>query len=158
MSIKYVKDDICNFTSWNTIIHCTNCCGVMSSGVALQIKNEFPQAFEDYRKAYEEGKVKLGFFTLTQLNTGNKIINACAQDQYGTDKRQIDYEAFYSIMESIKFATEKAITEGRKYILAVPYKIGSDRAGGAWPIVEAMLKYLFENSSVELYIVEYNKK
>lgn len=61
-------------------------------------------------------------------------------------------------MESVRDASENALKEGRKYILAVPYKIGSDRAGGAWPVVEAMLKYLFENSPIELYIVEYNKK
>lgn len=90
MSIKYVKGNLLDFVSWNTILHITNCQGVMGSGVALQIKEEYPQAYNDYKKAYDEGKLKLGFFTLTTLSTGKKIINACAQDQFGTDKRQLD--------------------------------------------------------------------
>jgi hypothetical protein len=42
--------------------------------------------------------------------------------------------------------------------LGVPYKMASDRAGGDWRIVEAMLESVFDSTSIEVVVVEYSAK
>ena len=44
----------------NIICHQTNCKGVMGSGVALAVKTRYPAAYESYRKAFDNKKLKLG--------------------------------------------------------------------------------------------------
>jgi len=159
MSIEYIKGNLLDFPGGiNVIGHCVNARGVMGSGIALQIKEEYPIAYEVYRKAFEAGDLKLGSLSAAQLPNGKRIINICGQANYGLEKRQVDYEAIYAGFEGVKVILEQAHAEGRTYTLGLPYKIASDRAGGAWLIIEAMLKYLFEASPIKLVIVEYTKR
>jgi hypothetical protein len=39
--------------------------------------------------------------------------------------------------------------------LGVPYKMACDRAGGDWRIIETMLNVIFENSGIDILVVEY---
>lgn len=159
MSIKYITGNLLDFDNGiNAIVHVVNSQGIMGGGIALQIKEEYPIAYEVYKKAQKEGNLKLGSMSIAVLPNGKKIINACAQENYGTEKRQLDYEAFYVIMEGLKEALEKALKEGRKHTLGIPKNIGCALAGGNWTICETMIKILFQESPIEVYIVEYNKK
>lgn len=159
MSIKHVKDNICNFTSWNVLLHVSNCKNTFGAGLALQIKNEYPAAYEADCLAAKEGRNTLGNFSVATVAGGKKIINLYGQADFGTEKRQLDYEALYVGLEQIKILAEKALKEeGRNNKIGIPYKIGCGLAGASWTVVEAMIKDLFENSPVEIYIVEYVKK
>jgi O-acetyl-ADP-ribose deacetylase (regulator of RNase III) len=44
----------------DVIAHQVNCQGVMGSGVAAEVKKRYPEAFNSYRKDYENGKLELG--------------------------------------------------------------------------------------------------
>ncbi len=157
MSVEYTKDNLLNFTSWNVIAHCASCQNRFGSGVALQIKEEFPAAWEADCKAAELKENQLGLFSVAEVAGGKRICNVYAQEFYGTEKRQVDYEAFYVGFQRLRDLLESAHKEGRIYTLGVPKFIASDRAGGSWRIIETMLLDLFENSPIKLVIVEYNK-
>lgn len=159
MSIKHIEGDLLEFRSgdyeWNVIVSCCNAQRTMGSGLALAIKTKYPAAFEEYSKS----DMMLGTFSVATVEDGKKIVNLIAQWYYGYDgKRYVDYEALYSGLEALKIALEKAAAEGRQYSLAVPYKMASDRAGGSWTIVEAMLNFLFDKSPVPCYIIRLPSK
>ena len=148
----------------DAIAHCCNCKGVMGSGIALEIKNRIPSAY----RAYKEHETAYGL-TLGSVSFANptyhllgqpdcvyseehQVYNLHAQAEYGYGKRQVDYEALYKALETVKTEMHKR----QQKILGVPYKMACDRAGGDWRIVNAMLESLFEPE--RLLIVKYNIK
>lgn len=157
--VENIKGNLLDFPNGSNVIsHVANCKVTMASGIALQIKEEYPVAYEADQKAAENGENQLGLFSVATLSNGKRIINSYCQFDYGTNRRQLDYEAFYVCFSRIKELLEDAHKEGRIYALAVPKFIGCNRAGGSWRIVETMLLDLFELSPIKLTIVEYSKK
>jgi O-acetyl-ADP-ribose deacetylase (regulator of RNase III) len=159
MSIINIKGNLLDFPAGCTAIaHCCNTKNIFGGGIAKQIKEEYPVAYEADCIAAKEGYNKLGNVSVAEIVNGKRIINVYGQQNYGTEKRQLDYEAFYVAFELIRNKFEQAHKEGRTRVLGVPKFIGCGLAGGEWSIIEAMFKYLFEASPVQLVIVEYNKK
>lgn len=159
MSIEYKIGNLLDFNHGITMIaHCANTQNVMGSGIALQIKEEYPLAFEADTKAAEAKKNQLGQFSVAKLPNGKMIVNVYAQGLYGMDKRQLDYEAFYVAFEELHRLLLEAKDKGKIHVLGVPKNIGCFRAGGSWLVVEAMLKEIFLDSPIKLIIVEYIKK
>lgn len=152
--IKYSKGDLLQkFKNGevNCILHCCNCRGVMGSGIALQIKNQFFKAYLAYKDYEREKGLNLGSISAAETAFG-PIYNLHAQENYGTEKRQVNYEALYVCLEKTK---EDLINYNFKGTIGIPYKIASDRAGGDWDIVWAMIDSVFRDFEVE--IVEYQK-
>ncbi len=158
MSVEYVKGNLMDFPAGVTVIgHSTNCVGRMGSGVALQIKEEYPAAYEVYEKAHADGELILGTFTVAEVAGGKRVVNLCTQERYGTDRRYVDYEAFYVALRTLRDNLEHAHKEGRVYSLGLPYNISCGTAGGDWKIISAMIHALFDASPVRCVIVEYVK-
>ena len=114
------------------LLHIVNCQGVMGSGIAAQIKERIPEAFDVYKESYDEGKLLLG-----SVNGHMGILNLAAQDNYGRDKRHLNYGALAACL-SLCFQNLDPATE-----IVAPYKMGCDRAGGDWGIVLEMLDFFF---------------
>lgn len=135
----------------DVIAHCTNCQGVMGSGIALQIKNEMPDVFDAYKYHEECNGLKLGTISYAKIGKGI-VVNLHAQNLYGYDgSRFVNYEAIY---ETLRQTKEVMISKNLK-TLGVPYKMACDRAGGDWRIIETMLNVIFENSGIDILVVEY---
>lgn len=49
-----------------TIVNPVNCVGVMGKGLALAVKNRYPEAFDKYLIACESGKMKIGNLQLVK--------------------------------------------------------------------------------------------
>lgn len=138
------------FTTTATIIaHQVNCQGKMGSGVALQVKQKYPTAFEEYLQKCQSNNTLLGYIQIIPQSDGHIICNMFAQDNYGYDGRQYtDTTALQDCFIKLKqYATEKNIS------VAIPYKIGCCRGGADWdnevyPIIEK----LFSDESVNLEI------
>ena len=157
--IEHKTGNLLDFGHGITMIaHCANCQNTFGSGIALQIKEEFPLAYEADTEAAKAKKNNLGQFSVASLPNGKKIINIYAQNLFGMDKRQLDYEAFYMAFEELHRLLLEAKEKGRIHVLGIPKNIGCFRAGGDYRIVETMLKVIFEDSPIKLVIVEYIKK
>lgn len=163
MSVKYAKGDLLDFTHWNVIAHCANCTNTFGSGLALQIRERYPVAYEADTEAYTAvnptgGHIPmaemLGEFSVANVGEGRRIVNLYGQAAYGRDRRHLDYDAFYNALKELKTSLEIAHIEGRIYTLGLPHRIGSDRAGGDWRIIEVMIHALFDESPIQVYIVE----
>jgi len=116
------------------VMHCCNNRHTMGSGIAMTVRRDYPEAY----LAYLESTSNLG-----TISHANSIINAVAQNGYGSDgKRYINYEALVACCLEVNDLAYDTI--------AVPYLFGSDRAGGDWNIVKAILENTL-HAQLEIY-------
>jgi hypothetical protein len=132
-NIKEIDGNLLDFfDQYNiAIAHVCNCKGVMGAGLAHSIKIRYPSAYNNY-KSYE----LLHGLTLGTISTAwvdsYPIINLHAQLNYGYVKKQyLDYDSLRECLNK----TQKLLLENNITEIGLPYKMGSDRAGGDWNIV-----------------------
>ena len=149
--IKYKKGDLIKaFQSGEVtaIGHQSNCFNTMGSGVALAVKNAFPEAYAADCTTIKGDKSKLGSMSCCMTPKG-PIFNLYGQYRYGKDgDLYTDYEALSSAMERMAFVLKMA--EHDKPV-GFP-KIGCGTASGSWEIVSELIDIHF--STFEVYIYE----
>ena len=134
-------------------VHQVNCQGVMGSGIAKSIKEKYLKVFDEYKNLVYYSKTNLlGSAQIVFLNNQG-IINLFGQYDYGTNKRQTNYEAFYQGLENIKM---QIINNNYPKEIAFPYKIGSDRGGADWNIILTMINVVFNDTDFNITIYKYN--
>lgn len=135
----------------DVISQCCNCQNTQSAGVALAIRQKWPEVYEDDLQTIKGDKTKLGTVRVVKLlNPTNKIryvVNMYGQYYYGRDKRYLDYEALYKCLEQVN-----QHIYGKFLKVGIPYKIGCNNAGGSWPVVLAMIHDIFDKSENEIFI------
>lgn len=146
------------------ICHQVNCMGKMNSGVAKQIREEYPIVFHNYEILTKHWQVEnkkesalLGSIQLVKIpNEDRTIANMFSQNNYGYDgKRYTDVEAFETCIKKI---VSKA-KEMKVSTIAMPYKIASVRGGADWDteIYPILKKYFKDSNDFILELWRYNK-
>lgn len=127
------------------IAHSCNLKGRMGSGVAKQIREKYPEAFEQYLKYYKS--FSLGDVQFITTKDGKTIANIFGQNDYGYDGKQYtDIEALRKCFENLRmFCSFKNLS------IAMPYKIGCVRGGANWDEVYAIIEEVFKDCNVELW-------
>lgn len=148
--INYIKGSVFDIPC-DAIFHVSNAFCTMGSGLALQIKERYPEAYEADLETKKGDKSKLGSFSHAIGNDGKHIYNCYGQYTFGKG-RQLNYEAFYSAFElAIKNADSRNLM-----VINTAWKIGADRAGGDWRIIERMIEVIMESyPSLTLNICKY---
>ena len=148
MQIEYIKGDLFK-TEIKYIVHGCNAQGVMGSGVAKIIREQYPEAYDEYRKMYVSATDKglsslpLGDVIWAESN-GKWIGNAITQKFYGRDgQRYVSYDAVARAMWEInKFCPGP---------VAMP-KVGTGLGGGDWNVIAAIIES--ELKDVKPYVYE----
>jgi O-acetyl-ADP-ribose deacetylase (regulator of RNase III) len=152
--MKTIKGDLIKLAKagkFDVIVHGANCFCKMGAGVALQIRKEFPDAFEIDQVTKIGYRGKLGKYTSTYFEVDNgvilRVINAYTQYDYRGPGRKADYKAIRSVFREIKkdFSGHK---------IGFPY-IGAGLAGGNWNIISKIIKE--ELAGEDFTLVEYVK-
>jgi O-acetyl-ADP-ribose deacetylase (regulator of RNase III) len=111
---------------FDVLIHGCNCQCTMGAGIAKQIKQRFPAAFEaDLRTS--AGAQKLGtisFATVTAQSHSFTIVNGYTQVHWRGNGVKVDYEAVRSVMRRVK-----SQFPGSR--IGYP-RLGAGLAGGDW--------------------------
>ncbi len=149
-AVKLVKED-----PEGMLLHVANNVGAMGAGIALTIKNTFPECYEHYRKY----RPLLGDYL---VGGDGKVVTLVAQHEYkgyrGSKKeRHLNYGALaHSLMD---FLSEEYGYGGLDKIktLYVPKGMGSALAGGDWEVVLEMVEF-FVGSNFELVVVSYGSR
>lgn len=145
--IKIFEGDLLE-SGANFICHQVNCQGVMGSGVAKQIKEQFPNVYEQY-KLVASSKM-LGSIQPVQINEIQYICNFFAQDNYGYNGKQYtNLEALRQCFQELKESLKDSNWEDA--VIAMPWKIGCVRGGADWNIVYQMIEEEFADFRVELW-------
>jgi len=141
MTIK-IKTQIGNLLHVKSghIVHGCNAQGVMGSGVALAVKNTYPQAFKDYLEVHNAGGLILGEAYPTAVKPELIIWNAVTQNLYGNGSRMVSYDAIQTCFQSVN----DFITQNNGHIMTpnevhIPM-IGAARGGGNWEIIREIIE------------------
>ena len=142
--MKKIKGDLIKLAKngeFDVIVHGCNCFNTMGLGIALQIKQNFPEVWDVDRNTIKGYKNKLGNYTkYTYYSYPSKltIINAYTQFKPGSNPLSENYNAIRSCFRKIaeEFSDKK---------IGIP-AIGSGLAGGdfltIWNIIEEETKDL----------------
>ena len=137
--VKYIKGNLLGHPF--QIAHGVNCQGVMGSGVALAIKNKYPNHFNDYINAVKLNRGissdLLGKIT-DDPSKEDKILGMFTQDFYGKDgKRYVNYAAIGSAFREVSDYLS-GDPDDSFCPLGIP-KIGAGLGGGDWNIIEQII-------------------
>ena len=149
-------------TPFQIIAHQVNCHGVMDGGVALQIKNKYPDVYNEYRELCCK-KCSADLLGTAQIvkclkATEYKIFfNIFGQGGYGSDKVQTDYDALCNgFIDAIsKFRDMCDVPRYINVVIAIPYKIGCGLAGGDWKKVKGILESLEKTENATFVAYKY---
>jgi O-acetyl-ADP-ribose deacetylase (regulator of RNase III) len=100
MKIEYRKGNLFK-TDIYTIVHGCNAQGVMGSGVAKIVYDDYRYAYDEYWEHHSEYGLTLGEIICVPCN-GKMIVNAITQDNFGrTGERFVSYDAVALAMHRI---------------------------------------------------------
>lgn len=149
--MRHIVGNMLENATCGYMIHGCNCQGVMGSGIALFIKNKWPQVFEEYYKVHDRfGGLKLGDIVPVSVSPELVVINCMTQDRFGTDRRHVDYEAVVACMENIAKMLKHSDTPTDS-VIHTPL-IGAGLAGGNWNIMEAIIGEILEPVTKEVVL------
>lgn len=129
------------------LVHGCNCHNNMGAGIALRIKNLWPQAYSADCLSNRGDVNKLGTYTLAVVEPNFVVVNLYTQYNYGGAKVNLSYEALES---GLRLMVDNVNSDSVIFLL--PAKIGCGLAGGdiklTQPIIEKELinceYYLFD--------------
>ncbi|PAE87823.1 macro domain-containing protein [Shouchella clausii] len=142
------------------IAHQVNGLGVMSGGVARQIKQAYPGVYRRYKTfvsnhSSPEELLGRNLMIVTDgrpvyqydPSGGAKIIsNLFGQARVGAAQKQTDEKALRKALEHlVEFAKISNLS------IAIPHGIGCGPGGSDWSQIQTIIEDVFENYSVTLY-------
>lgn len=146
--IHYQKSDITK-VDFGVIAHGVNCQRRMGAGVALAIRNKWPEVYEAYmNNIVDEGKERTLLGSAHAIRVGEKVwvVNCYTQEKFGgAGTKWADAKA---IERSLRFAFSVALHEE---LPLHTVKIGSDLGGLDW---ETEVRPIFEALNTEYGDVE----
>jgi O-acetyl-ADP-ribose deacetylase (regulator of RNase III) len=134
--------------------HQCNCFHTMGGGIALRIKEKYPEAYQADIKHGRRGDMsRLGKFSVVKTSDDKFIYNLYGQYNFGLGKRCTNYEALYTALEGM---AQHAI-QANVLKLGLPKNMGCRLGGGNWNIVRALIGEVFDgDSGIELTICNYD--
>lgn len=146
MMIKTVNGDLLAAKE-TYIAHQVNCYGVMGKGVALQIKNRYPDVFRRYRDYCNNHIVRnlIGRILLIPTDDRKIICNLFGQENFGYSKQFTNIAALSKAFESLEHIVPLHET------IAMPYMIGCGNGGADWGIVYPVIRDIFKKHDIVLY-------
>lgn len=115
---------------FDLIVHGCNCFNTMGAGIARQIRETFPAAYDADLATVKGDLSKLGTFSQAHVDIGGHslvIINAYTQFHYAGSGVLADYEAIGEVFKGLK-------QNFSGHHIAYP-KIGAGLAGGDWEVI-----------------------
>lgn len=130
------------------ILHQVNCLGVMGAGLAKQIKLKFPSVFETYHAVCQQKDPasQLGSILVVPATKDLHVVNLFGQINYGTDRKQTDYEAVRKAL--YKFVEYKEVFDDNNWPVYVPMGMGCGLAGGDWDVVSSIVEHIIPDATV----------
>ena len=133
------------------IVHGCNAQGVMGSGVALGVKNTWPEVYEDYHTRWEKGGniavngiegLELGHAYPVEVTDTLVVWNAITQNLYGAGTRQVSYDAVETCFAQVNKNMHDRLEFDAGLIpphVHIPM-IGAARGGGNWNIIKTIIE------------------
>ena len=141
--------DIFSIEGVTNYAHGCNCQGRMGRGIAVQMKQKFPNMYKEYNHLCVSGKFCPG--DIFAYNYGNGyVFNLATQEHYNIPGKLAKVKHINASMRKMmKFAEENDVKS-----IALP-KIGAGLGGLNWNDVKAVIEEIAsEYPNIDLYVVE----
>lgn len=167
--IRYEKGDLLQ-SNLRIIAHGVNCQGKMGAGIAKQIKEKYPNVYNDYTVFTEMhshvpglgapnnlmGQIVITETSPQKLNKGDLrsyILSAYTQETIGREfgKRYISYDAIDDAMASIGDWLEWYEDKYKHRTAIGMPKIGAGLGGGCWEVIEQIINNRLKDNQVYIY-------
>lgn len=142
----------------NLICQQVNYQKVMGGGLALQIRNKWPEIYKSYCDfidafSYEYLKSS-GYTHCFKINDNQFIVNIFGQEFYGSNKCYTDYISLRNAFNNINNICLWSKTNLENNIsISIPDHIGCGLAGGDWDnVVWPMIQEIFGKSEIKVVI------
>jgi O-acetyl-ADP-ribose deacetylase (regulator of RNase III) len=147
--INYIRGDILE-TDSDVIAHGVNCKGVFGAGLAKEIRDKWPEVYNNYMDKFLRLGWRLGEIQINYPE--NKIVvNMATQENYGRDPKKvyIDYSAVAVCLDKLfKYCKEHSLS------CAIP-KIGCGLANGDWKTVGHIIAKTHKENRISLNIYSF---
>lgn len=134
------------------ICHQTNCLGIMGGGLAKQMKDKYPDVYDNYHnycKTFKNNLDKIfGTSYIYKINNDLTIASVFGQKEIGY--KATDYDKTYTALLDLKNIIKKCKLENLNVYF--PKFMGCGLGGGNWEIYSWILEKVFPNG----IIVNYN--
>ena len=138
IDMKRIKGDLIQLAldgEFDVIIHGCNCFCAMGAGIAVQIRETFPKAYEADLDTGSGDRKKLGTYSWALINNRKNpivVVNAYTQFDYDGEGILADYGAIREV-----FTRLKEDFPGKRF--GYP-KIGAGLAGGDWQTIRDIIE------------------
>ena len=158
--VKIINGNLLDFPNGiDFIAHSCNTHNVMGAGIARQIKDRYPMAYEaDCHAMYEDDNVLGDYsFAVTDATQTKGIYNMYTQSKIG-DERSVNYEAFYVALTKVANTIEwEDNNDDKTSVLGLPWMISCGLAGGSWNVIFSMINDILIDRKFKTYIVKYHE-
>lgn len=147
--VRHVFGDIFD-SSADAILHQVNCQGVMGAGIAKQVRDKFPDVYQDYKELCNghKGRTSELLGTAQVCIKGDRrtdIVNLFAQDRYG--RNGMRYTNYAALRKCLKYVNDMYVGKS----VAIPYLMGCGLGGGDWGIVSQIIEDTMKDCEVTIY-------
>lgn len=158
--------DALNNEEVNVILQGCNAFCAFGKGLALEIKNRYPEAYDADKKTVYASKEKLGKISFVEVSTNHFIVNCYTQYHWikGLNNEPTivkngktvfvlaNYEAIKNSMIAVRNQFDKELR------LGIP-KIGAGLANGDWMKIESIIKeeLIDHGYDVTFYVIDSNE-
>ena len=163
--MKAIEANLLDFPNGiNMIFHQANTENVMGAGIAKQIRERYPEAYNLDRDYFvPKGKGRLGHYTqLRVLENENDATYKMVVNLYG---QMLNEDSVFGIRTNY-FALRDALrhclgnynaffSHYDKPICGFPYGMGCGLGGGDWKIVESIIKEALKEFHLKGFIIKY---
>jgi O-acetyl-ADP-ribose deacetylase (regulator of RNase III) len=147
MSLVVVKGDLLQ-SDCHVIAHQANCFSSMEAGIAKQIKQIYPEAYQADRDFPYPPEERLGKISVAKVDTNRYVVNLYGQYHYDGPGPKTDYAALEKALIEMFDYDYEGINNPK---FGVPFNIGCGLAGGNWGIVSEILDRVSEQFKQTIY-------
>jgi hypothetical protein len=139
--VKVINGDVFDAPELSCICHQVNTFGAMGKGIALTVKEKYPQVFSYYRSYLEDLlEPPYGKVLFCQIDNDRFIANLFSQ---------VGWKTNYNLMDTCLHRLARAKTFDH---FAIPYKMGCGLGGGNWSVVSELIeKNLGDRATIYIY-------
>lgn len=157
--MNYIEGDLLE-GDWDYACHVANSHCVMGSGIAYFLRKKWPEVFAADIEYDQSGIPKNGNYSVATLPDGRKVFNLYAMNGVGNSgyplDRNLRYDEFHDSLYKVCYDILDSNGQDNTIKIALPYLVGCARAGGSWPIVEAILLEIegYFNLNFQIYVLD----
>jgi O-acetyl-ADP-ribose deacetylase (regulator of RNase III) len=147
--IEYVEGNLLK-SDCDVVVQGCNCFCTQNSGIARQIRDACPEAYEADYMTVRGDRNKLGTLTYADVNF-RYWVNLYTQYRYGVGVDHFSYDTFPKGLKSLADAVTEWENDNSKTLKVGMPLIGAGLAGGDWSLIEAMIEDAFPDRTIYIY-------